>query len=158
MIRSILATVAGLVIAVSVIAATDWFNHRFYPPPDSVLAAAKQGDFDAIRQAVTEWRPIAPQMALILIPVAWVAGSFWGALAATIINRKRSLIPALIVGSLVLLASVANLRKLPHPTWIAVSGLLGVPLAAGCAWWLIPQATPPSGPRPYDMREKKMAC
>jgi uncharacterized membrane protein YoaK (UPF0700 family) len=155
MIRTISATIAGVVLAFVVIALMDKINHTLNPPSEAIVAAAAERDMDAVRHAVQDWLKTAPQMALILIPVAWIAGAFWGALLASWIARRRSILPALVVGAVVLLATIANLRMLPHPAWIAIVGLGGIPPAALTAWWLIPRS---KLPRPYDMREKNMAC
>jgi len=158
MIRGILSTLVGLFVAFAVIAAMDWINHKLYPPSAAIAAAAAQQDFSALRVAVKDWLTTAPQMALILIPIGWVAGAFWGALVAAWISRPRSLPPALVVGALVVLATIANLLMIPHPAWIAVAGLAGIPLASVTAWSLLPRSQIPSGPQPYDMRKKNMAC
>ena len=158
MIRYILGTGAGIVVAMVVLVVIDAVNHALYPPPEAVRVAAEKFDFPAIQKAFVEWLPHAPRMALILSPVAWVAGSFWGALTATAIARGRSGIPAAIVGGLIFAGTIMNLRSVPHPTWIALAGLLGVPAAAWAAWWLWPKSPAAIGPQPYDMREKNMAC
>src|SRR5262245_14716156 len=157
MLRIILGTLVGVVVAFVVLMAVEYISHLIYPPPEAVLVAAEKWDFPAMQKAVREWLPQAPLMALILIPVAWVAGSFWGALVGTAITRGRSYIPATIVGGLILVGTIMNLRSIPHPTWIALSGLLGVPAAAWVAWLLWPKPAPP-GPQPQDMRTKNMAC
>jgi hypothetical protein len=140
------------------VGATEYVNHRIYPPSEAIREAATKQDFRALRPAVEEWLKSAPRMALILIPVAWVAGAFWGALAATWISRVRWPVPALIIAVVLLLVTAGNLAMIPHPAWMAAAGLLGIPAAALTAWWLLPKPAAPSGPQPYDMREKGMAC
>src|SRR5262245_7734622 len=157
MLRIIFGTLAGVAVAFVVLMAVDAVNHALYPPPKAVRVAAEKWDSPALQQAVRDWLPQAPPMALILIPVAWVAGSFWGALVGTWISRCKSYIPATIVGGLILVGTIMNLRAIPHPTWIALAGLIGVPAAAAAAWRLWPKP-PAAGPQPYDMREKNMAC
>lgn len=158
MLRSIVGTIAGLLVAAAVVAAIDYVNHRLYPPSDAIRAAAAKQDFEALRPAVEEWLKTAPQMALILVPVGWVAGAFWGALVATLIARIRWPIPAIVIAGLVLLGAAMNLAMFPHPLWIAVGGVVGIPVAAITAWWLVPLPSVPTAPQPYDMRQKNMAC
>jgi hypothetical protein len=157
MIRGIVGTILGLLVAVAVIIGMELLGHALYPPPAEIRAAMEKRDYAAMKAAVAEYLPRAPLMALILVPVGWVAGAFWGALAATGISRGRSIVPALIVGGLVLAGTVMNLLMIPHPGWMFAAGLVGVPLAALAAWWLWPKAST-SGPQPYDMREKNVAC
>ena len=136
MLRSILATIAGLLVAAATVGAIHAINHRLYPPSEAIRAAAEKQDFQALRPAVEEWLRTAPQMALILVPVGWVAGAFWGALVATLIARIRWPIPALVIAGFLLLATAMNLAMLPHPVWMAIAGLAGIPAAAITAWWL----------------------
>jgi hypothetical protein len=157
MIRSIVAVLIGMVVAIAGISAIDALNHAIYPPPESLVAAAKRRDFDAVRRAATEWLPIAPTGALVLVPAGWIIGTFLGALTAGII-APRSRMPPLIVGGLIFVATAANLMMLPHPVWIAAVGLVGVSLAAIVAMWLTSRLQSPGNPQPYDMREKNMAC
>jgi hypothetical protein len=158
MVRSILGTIAGLVVAAAVVAATDYVNHRLHPPSEDIREAAARQDFKALRPAVEKWMRNAPRMALILIPVGWIAGAFWGALIATLLARIRWPIPAIIIASFVLIGTAMNLAVFPHPRWIVIAGLLGIPAAALAAWWLVPRPSSPLEPQPYDMRQKNMAC
>ncbi len=157
MVRGIIGTVVGLVVAFAVIVSVHFVSHLLYPPPEAIRTAMHHNDYAAMRMAAAEYFPRAPWMALVLIPVAWVAGSFWGTLAATAITRGKTCVPAIVIGGFLLLGTVMNLRMIPHPLWIAVSGLAGVPAAALVAWWLWLKS-PAAGPQPYDMRQRNMAC
>ena len=158
MLRSILGTIVGLVIAGSVVGVTDFVNHTLYPPSEAVRSAAAAQDFAALRQAVGEWLKTAPRTALILVPVGWIAGAFCGALAATAIARARGPIPALVIAGFLLVATAMNLKMIPHPLWVAVAGLVGIPAAALAGWWFVPKRPVSTQPQPYDMRKKNMAC
>ena len=57
MLRIILGTIAGVVVAFVVIFAIDAVNHALYPPPEAVRVAAEKFDFEAIQKAVREWLP-----------------------------------------------------------------------------------------------------
>jgi hypothetical protein len=159
MMRFTLGTVIGIVVAFAVLMGIELLSHALYPPPDAIRVAIEKHDYAAMRSLVKDYFPKAPLMALVLIPVAWVAGTFLGALAATGISRGRSIVPAIIVGGLILAGTIANLMMIPHPLWMTLAGVLGVPAAAIVAWWLWPKApAAAAGPQPYDMREKNMAC
>ena len=158
MIRYIAGTVVGLVIAFAVIIGMEALGHTLYPPPAAIRTAMEKGDYAAMKTAMAQYLPRAPLMALILLPVGWVAGTFWGALAATAISRGRSIIPALIIGGFIFAVTVMNLVMIPHPAWMTLAGLAGVPAGAIVAWWLWPKSPATAGPQPYDMRDKNMAC
>jgi len=158
MIRGFIGTVVGVAVAFAVLLGVEIVGHFLYPPPAALQTAMQQGDSAAMRRAAAEYFPRAPLMALVLIPVAWVAGVFWGTLTATAITRGRTYIPAIVIGGLIMAGTVANVLMIPHPLWIAISGLAGIPAAALAAWWLWPKPQAGSGPQPYDMREKNRAC
>jgi hypothetical protein len=155
--RSILAVVAGAVIAMVLLTLVDMLNHAIYPPPPAVVEAANKKNMQAVAAAVKQWLPQAPLGALVLTPTAWIVGAFAGSLAAALIAGRAPLVHALLAGLLPLAGTILVLRMIPHPTWIAVVGLLGVPLASLAAGLLVQRARP-AGPKPYDMREKNMAC
>jgi hypothetical protein len=155
--RSILGIVVGMALAVAVISAANGINHTIYPPPAAAIDAGNRGDMQAAAIAVKEWLPQAPLGALVLVPAGWIAGAFAGSLAAALIAGRGPLIHALIVGLLPLAGAILMLRWIPHPTWIAIAGLSGVPLAALLAG-LLTRRLQSTGPRRYDMREKNMAC
>ena len=146
--RSIAAVILGAALSIGVISGIDAANHAIYPPPAAVHEAAKKRDMRAVA---------APLGALVMIPVAWVVGTLVGSLAAALIAGRAPLIHALIAGVLPLAGTIAALRMIPHPTWIAVVGLVGVPLSSLAAG-IIARRLWRNGPRPYDMREKNMAC
>ncbi|MDX1943856.1 MAG: hypothetical protein SFU86_00500, partial [Pirellulaceae bacterium] len=155
--RGILAAVAGLALAFGVIFVIQFVGQFVYPPPETIRAAAAKGDFAAVNQAIADWLPTAPLGALIIPPLSWVTGTFLGTLAAAAIAGRNRFLYAGIVGGLALAATIANLVQIRHPTWMAVAGLVGVPLAAVAGAMIAPRGQP-AGPRPFDMREKNMAC
>ncbi|HZL88696.1 MAG TPA: hypothetical protein VFB96_10015 [Pirellulaceae bacterium] len=153
--RSILGVVVGMLLAMALITGIDALNHTLYPPPAAVIEAGT--NMQAAASAIKEWLPHAPLGALVLIPTAWIVATFAGTLAAALIAGRAPLIHALLAGLLPLAGTVMVLRMIPHPIWLAVAGLAGVPLASLAAGMLVQKAWS-TGPKPYDMREKNMAC
>ena len=155
--RSLLAVVAGTVLALALIGVIDAVNHRLFPPPEAVAIAARRRDMQAVAAAVGDWLPSAPLAALVLTSGAWVLGTLAGSLAAALIASRSPVTHALLAGALPLAGTALNLWMIPHPLWVAIAGLAGVPLAA-VAGGLIAGRRQRSGPQPYDMRERNMAC
>ncbi len=155
--RSILAIVVGMALSMIGISLIDWINHAIYPPPQAVIDAGKTGDMQAVATAISAWLPDAPLGALVLLPTGWIVATFAGSLVAALISGRVPLVHALVVGLLPLAGTIVVLRMIPHPAWIAVAGLAGVPLAALLAGLLVGRLRP-AGPRPSDMRAKNMAC
>jgi hypothetical protein len=155
--RSVAGVVLGAALALGLISAIDAINHRIYPPPESVVAASKAGDMTALAEAIAQWLPEAPVGALAMLPVAWIGGTFFGSSLAAWVAPRAHLLHALLAGLLPFLGTIAALWMIPHPAWLTLAGLLGVPLAAVAAGVIRQRFTQPSV-QPYDMREKNMAC
>jgi hypothetical protein len=158
MIRKTVGTVVGILVASGVVFGIEIIGYVAYPPPAEIVAAMQGNDRAAMNMAAAEYMQRAPLPAKALIPAAWILGTFFGAMAATAMAGGRSCMPASIVGGLILLATALNLAMITHPAWVAVVGIVGVPVAAYAGWRLGPKRIAPNGPRPCDMRQKNMAC
>jgi len=101
--RKIVAVLAGVFAAGLVILAVEALAHQ-------LVAAQRAG---------------VPTTAMLLfVALAWLLGSFTGALIAQRIDHSRRPIPALLVGGILLALAVFNLVTLPHPAWFRVLGVL----------------------------------
>jgi hypothetical protein len=156
MVRSIIVVIVGMAMASFLVFAMDEVNHAIFPPSAAILEASKTGDMAKVAKAVEQWLPTAPFGALVLIPVSWILATFIASFVAAWMARRATMIHALIVAAWPLLGTIMVLMMIPHPTWIAVAGLVGVPLAGLAAGLLAPR--PPSHAQPQDMRTKNMAC
>ncbi|RZU02631.1 hypothetical protein [Rivibacter subsaxonicus] len=125
--RYSVALVAGAVIAVAVVSAVQALGHWVHPLP----AGLDTSDPEQLRAYALE----APVAALLFVLASWVAGSFVGALVAAVLARTRPVLFAVIIGLLMLAATLATLTAIPHPLWFAVTSLVAVPLAALAAGW-----------------------
>lgn len=116
--RTILGMLVGVVVAIAVIMAVEAVGHRFYPPPAGLdpLNPAHEAAFAQFVAAM----PFAGKAMLAL---AWTLGSFVGALAGARIARHQTA-AALLVALVVMSGVVGMIMKVPHPTWLAIIGLL----------------------------------
>jgi hypothetical protein len=128
-VRSILAVLAGIVVALALVAAIEAGGHAAYPVPAGV-------DLTSPEQARAYMDGI-PLGALLFVFAAWTCGAFGGALVAALLAKSRPMSHAGIVGGVVLAAAAANLAMLPHPTWFAVLGVAGIVVGAFAAGKLV---------------------
>lgn len=149
--RSILAVITGTVVAGIVVGIIEIPGYFFHPLPPG---------FDpANSEALKEHMAKAPLAALVGIGIAWTIGPLVGSWIAAWVAGRAFLVHALIVATIFVLLDLVNIVSFPHPAWLAaigvvaplISGYYGARLAARIV-------RRPAGPRPYDMREKNMAC
>lgn len=127
MLRSILAILAGLLIAFALMFGMQLMGMQLFPlPADSVL----DNQVDLAR--------LVAQSSLgqkIWIVLEWALASFVGAWVAAHLSRHPQP-SALVVGAAITLGVLMNASVLPQPIWMSVLGLL-LPLPlAWCAAWL----------------------
>ncbi len=120
--RRILAVIAGIVTAFILVMLIEWLGHLVVPPPEGLDPT----DPESIRAMMDQISPLS----LIMVAIAWACAAFGGAWVAGKIGGPPSRIPALIVGGLLVAASIMNLIMIPHPIWFWVVGLVPqLPLA-----------------------------
>jgi hypothetical protein len=121
MIRSFLAVVIGIVVAVLVVAGVEGAGGYVYPKP----AGIDLHDMEQVRAYVATM----PLGAKGIVVAAWLLGAFLGGLATILVARHRTRL-ALVPGVAIAAATVANAVLLPHPMWMPVLGVLGaIPMA-----------------------------
>jgi hypothetical protein len=118
MIRYILSTLAGVLVAVAFVFVIEFGSHMIWPPP---AAVSDPSDKDALRNAVAAM----PFGALASVALAWITGAFAGGFVAARLSRKA--VPACGVGGLVALSAIGNLMMIPHPSWFWIVALVLVP-------------------------------
>jgi hypothetical protein len=137
MIRSVLAVVAGVIVAVIAVGAVETIGHVIYPPPDINLS-----DPAALKEIIAK----LPAGAIAFVLVAWGLGSLAGGATAAAIAGRAHTAHASFVGGIQMALGILTMLMIPHPLWFIVA-----------SFGLI-RPSPPAGPRPYDMRQKNMAC
>ena len=103
MLRRVLGTVAGVVLAIVVTSLWEMTAHYLMPPPPTRLDAA----------------PGAPTLALVI--VGYGVATFLGALTAARLARADW--AALIVGGLMAVSVIALVVMMPHPIWFPLLSL-----------------------------------
>jgi hypothetical protein len=125
MLRSILAVLAGLVVAWITVSLFEFASMHTFPPPPGVDVRDPQ----QVAALVSRM----PAGALALVLAGWVVGAFDGGLVAALIAKRR--VPAVVVGALVALGALAMVMMVPHPLWMSIAGVfLPVPAALLGAW------------------------
>ena len=125
MIRSALVLLAGVVAAVVVVMLMDGVVGRFFPFP----AGTDLRDPESFRRAVAG----LPGAAFLLLVAGWALAAGVGSLIAARLAAHARLIHGLIVALFVLVATFANLAKIPHPVWMWPATIILIPLAGWAA-------------------------
>lgn len=126
MVRTLLATGAGLVAMLVVVVVFEAIGHAVFP-------AAPGIDLDdpaQVRSAMT----LLPPGALFMVLLGWASGAATGAWLGARLAREHRFAAAMSVGLVMLLLVVANLVMLPHPWWMAIGSVL-LPLPSAWIGW-----------------------
>jgi hypothetical protein len=118
--RSILAVVLGVILANVVIVAVEMIILLLYPPPPGF----DMHDPEAMRQLILTM----PVGAFLMVSLAHFLGTAAGATLAAWMPRRSTVVPAVIVGALILAAGVANQMMQSHPAWFWPVDLATYPL------------------------------
>lgn len=150
--RSVIGIIAGFFAGAFVVFLIELPGMIAYPPPPGV----DMKDQEAMRAHLAK----LPFAAIAGVGLAWTVGPFVGAWLAALTARRAFLAHALVIGVVFLAMDVWMLLIIPHPLWLTIVGVVG-PLVSSCLGGLLAarMVRPPAGgPRPYDMRDKNMAC
>jgi hypothetical protein len=134
MIRSALVLLSGVVVALLVVMLTDAVVGRAYPLP----AGANFSNPESLRQAIAA----LPVAAFVLLVVGWALAAGAGAYVAAHLATQARVIHGLIVALFMLVATVANLAKIPHPTWMWPAAIILIPIAGWAATRVIGKTLP----------------
>ncbi|QDV28177.1 hypothetical protein Spb1_00400 [Planctopirus ephydatiae] len=138
LLRGLLAIGAGILSIIVIVSAGEAIGHLVYPPP-------AQLDFNDPAQ-LQKFIATLPAGAFLFVQLAWMAGCFTGSLVASWIQSSRLQLMTFLMTAFVLLAAIANLYLLPHPTWFAISSLTGILVTGGATAWLLPGILPVGKP------------
>lgn len=136
MLRDVIAAIVGVTAAVVTVALVEYLGHAVYPPPANL-------DIENT-EAMIDYVATLPLGALLFVLAAYVIGTFNGVFVAVWIGRAKPFAFALVVGVLMLVATITNLIMIPHPLWFSISAVAGIVTAAWLATLVAP-SKPSSG-------------
>jgi len=115
--RNVLATIAGFIIAsFTVYIFESLLGHTLFPLPEQIDPM----DMESIKANMH----LIPVGAKVFVIIAHFTGIIVGMFTASAIS-KTSMVPAYIVGGLMLAATAFNLIMLPKETWFLAADGLG---------------------------------
>ena len=126
MIRDILAGIAGVVIAVSIVFLSDELSHMMYPMP----AGLDPSNTEDLRDYIAT----LPFGAFLMVMGGWVVATFVGAVAADRLGTAKEWIYPTIIGGFMFAATTANLIWIPHPHWFTAVSLTAILVSIWLAW------------------------
>ena len=85
-----------------------------------------------------EYVATLPVGALLFVLASYVIATFDGVFIAGWIGRAKPFIFALVVGVLMLVATITNLLMIPHPLWFSAAAIVGIIVAAWIATLVVP--------------------
>lgn len=109
-----IAVVLGVVAGMIVMMLLHMASTFVYPLPEGVDFMSQEPEN---QERLMEWFGTLPAGAFLLAIVAHGLGCMFGAAVATLISRRNSLLPAIVVGVFFTIAGIMNLSSVPHPFW-----------------------------------------
>ncbi len=115
MLRNILGLFVGVILGFVAIAAVESLGHVIFAPPEGFDPTDPQG--------IKAYAATAPFGAMVFVVVAWAVGSFTGGFTGSLVAKNSKMLWGIIIGSIMLGASLLNLFSIPHPLWMKISVL-----------------------------------
>lgn len=120
--RTVLAVLAGLLVAIAVMLAVEGLALQLWPPPPG-LDLRDEADLARLVALATPAKMLA-------VVAGWALASFAGGWVAARLARRHRLTAALVVAALIVAGVLFNAASIPHPLWMNALGvLLPLPLA-----------------------------
>ena len=130
MLRRIAAVLLGVITAFVLVAVIQKLGHSVYPPPPGLSL----DDPETWKAYVAE----LPPGPFFFVLAAWALGTLGGGFVSARIAQEKPLLYALVVGAVVMIASIAQLVAIPHPLWFTIAAIILIPAAAYAAARLAP--------------------
>ncbi len=116
MLRTIIGTLVGILVAVGVFMGAEQVGEMLYPLP--------VGLDPADHEAMSAHAEALPVGALVVMLLGWAAGSCGCGVVTRVVSGSRSPVAAYIAGLFLMTAGIVNLFLLPHPIWFRIVGML----------------------------------
>ncbi len=137
MLRNIAGAIIGVAVAVLTVMFVEWISHSLFPFPDGLEIT----DTEALNAHIGS----LPLAAFLLVLAGNLIATFDGVLAACLIGRIKPFYYALLIGMLMIAATVSNLLMFQHPNWYSASVLIGIVLSAWLAVTIASRIRPMKG-------------
>lgn len=111
---STVAVLVGIPVGMIVMMSLHLASTLVYPLPDGVDFMSQDPENMA---RLNEWFGTLPATAFLLATACHGLGCMAGAVVATVIAGRRSLVTPVIVGVFFTLCGIMNLSSVPHPVW-----------------------------------------
>jgi hypothetical protein len=132
-IRSALVLLGGVIAAVFCVILGDTLVGNIYSLP----AGTDASNPESLRRAVAA----LPVAAFVILVAGWVLAAGVGSYLAARLATHARVIHGMIVALFVLVATVANLAKIPHPLWLWPATIILIPAAGWAAARLVVRPT-----------------
>ena len=120
-VRSVVAVVLGLTAAMFFIVGVEGVSLVLHPFPPGVDPT----NYEACKAHVAQY----PVWVLLLVVVGWGLCTLVSSWLSTRVGSGRHPAHGIVVGSILLVAAVANMLMLPYPIWFWVANLVVFPAA-----------------------------
>lgn len=120
MLRKILGTIAGIVVAFLLILLIERIGHVFYPLPPGI----DMSNAESVGRALGT----VPLAAKLIVVAAWFLGALAGAFVAGLLSRAYW--SGWVVAGLVVLGGMVTIVMIPHPVWMQIAAVVA-PLLGG---------------------------
>jgi hypothetical protein len=128
LIRSIVAMLAGIVVAILTFTLIEQLGHSIFPPP----ATINWNDSNAVK-AFMDNQPVG---SYLLVLAGWIIGSFAAAIITQKISQQSAYILPAVLSALLLASAALNFFMLPRPVWFVVAGLIVFAPSVFAGWTL----------------------
>lgn len=133
--RSIGAVVIGVIAGLVAVVVGDAIAVALFPLPPGI----DPNDREALKAVAAN----LPTGAFLIVFLGWVAAAFVGPWAGAKVAQHNPPRHAMIVGGVLLAATLANLASIPHPLWMWVGAIVVFPLGALAAGRMTRPSTRP---------------
>ncbi len=137
MLRNIAGAIIGVAVAVLTVMFVEWISHSLFPFPDGLEIT----DTEALNAHIGS----LPLTAFLIVLAGNLIATFDGVLAACLIGRIKPFYYALLIGMLMIAATVSNLLMFQHPNWYSAAVLIGIVLSAWLAVTIASRIRPMKG-------------
>lgn len=134
MIRMILGAVVGITVAFVTVFVLQKIGHSVYPPPANMDPSNTEEFMTYVASM--------PLGALLFVLASYLIGAFDGVFIACLVARMKYHVFGVIVGGLMLVATIANLILIPHPLWFSIAAVAGIAGSAVMAVFIAMRALP----------------